>query len=264
METFKNIVWGLLRTYPASWPFPRYKASSFLSRFTPRARLEPRTAGNGFYVTGDTNNISFLLGFHELPYLQLLSENIEEGATVIDIGANVGYNALWLAHALKLREVKVIAVEPEEENYAWLLKNLQLNDDLPISPVQTALGDFIGTLKFKTHGRGDGSARAVGSRETSNPDGMVVTEVSCTTLDALVQQRAGSPNWLILDVEGYAGAVLRGGSQCLAACRPKIAVEIHGEGELEEVEKCLLLMGYERWYDLQSHWGRHVLWRVSI
>jgi FkbM family methyltransferase len=42
-------------------------------------------------------------------------------STIIDAGANVGYSSIWFSE--KFKNAKIIAIEPEEENFEMLLSN---------------------------------------------------------------------------------------------------------------------------------------------
>lgn len=57
-------------------------------------------------------------------YLRNL-ENIKEGATVIDIGAHIGSFSIFVASQFK--NIRVLAFEPEPDNFALLKENISIN-----------------------------------------------------------------------------------------------------------------------------------------
>jgi len=55
--------------------------------------------------------------------------------TIVDAGANVGYASLWFT--LKYKDAKIIAIEPEDSNFAVLCKNIESFKN--IIPIKFAL-----------------------------------------------------------------------------------------------------------------------------
>jgi FkbM family methyltransferase len=261
VESAKNaMIWGG-RNSPAHSSWIARKIVNLISRLPQTSRSKPRVAGNGFKVTGDTSNVSFLLGYHEHKYMETLESKMKPKSTVLDIGANVGYLALWLLNSKRIaNRVKIYGLEPEPDNFAWLQQNVALNSHLNLIPVPLALGTFDGKLELKSHGRGDGSARVLNCMETSNPVGMHVTKVDCRTLDSYCSDNQIRPDWLVLDVEGFAGEILKHGAATLKDCRPNVAVEIHGPEELDLVESCLAPAAYFPPLEIRSCWGCHLIW----
>ena len=68
-----------------------------------------------------------IVGRRELEYVYILKNELREGMTVWDIGANIGYYALMEANYVGSTG-KVYAVEPSPSSYELLKKNLELND----------------------------------------------------------------------------------------------------------------------------------------
>jgi len=68
-----------------------------------------------------------IVGKRELEHVYILKNELREGMTVWDIGANIGYYVLMEAKYVGSTG-KVYAVEPSPSNYELLKKNLELND----------------------------------------------------------------------------------------------------------------------------------------
>ena len=64
---------------------------------------------------------------YEKETTELLCRILEPGDTFIDVGAHVGWFTL-LASKIVGPEGRVVAVEPECENYNWLRKNISINN----------------------------------------------------------------------------------------------------------------------------------------
>jgi len=74
---------------------------------------------------------------------RLFRKLVTRGMTVVDIGANVGYYTL-LAARLVGDKGKVFAFEPEPENYALLVRNIELNGYRNVIPVRKAISSQTG------------------------------------------------------------------------------------------------------------------------
>jgi len=107
----------------------------------------------------------------EAPEGRFLRGAIRPGATVVDVGANVGYMTLLSARAAG-RRGQVLAVEPEQANLALLRANVWLNGtwNVKVLPVAAWSRRELLPLRFNADNRGDhqvgvagggGSARLV-------------------------------------------------------------------------------------------------------
>ena len=71
----------------------------------------------------------YALGAFEIPTLRVLDSAVKEGATVLDIGANIGAHTLHLARLVG-EKGQVIAFEPTDYAIAKLRANLKANPAL--------------------------------------------------------------------------------------------------------------------------------------
>ena len=78
---------------------------------------------------------------------QIFKRVVEEGHTVVDIGANIGYFTL-LSARLVGKEGKVYAFEPEPRNYNMVLKNIALNGYENVVPTQKAVSNTTETVRL--------------------------------------------------------------------------------------------------------------------
>lgn len=65
---------------------------------------------------------------------------------IIDIGANIGTFSVYAAK--KFPNAKIYAFEPGRKTYSALVENLQINGIKNVTPIQSAVADKRGKLKF--------------------------------------------------------------------------------------------------------------------
>jgi len=145
------------------------------------------------------------------------------GATVFDVGANVGAYSLLFGKWTKPGG-KVYAFEPSPQTCARLMHHVRLNglDDV-IEVIPTAIADSCTKAAFTT-APPDGMHRLL-----SGPSTCDAVLVPVMTLDAFCAERGVRPDVVKIDVEGFELAVLRGARQTLKAVGRGLEVfmEIH-------------------------------------
>lgn len=146
---------------------------------------------------------------------------IMRGATVVEIGAHKGFFTA-LAGTLAAR---VIALEPDTENCAYLRRNVRLNDHGNVTVVQQAVSDRAGTKMFTVSGRTAARHTFFGSQFSGAGKNV---EVQCTTLPALLRDHGvGRVGLLKLDCEGSEYDVLLGCDAETLDHVDAIVMEIH-------------------------------------
>jgi FkbM family methyltransferase len=161
---------------------------------------------------------------------RLFDAALQPGATLVDVGANIGYNALYAA-ALVGPAGRVIAVEPAADNVAILQRNVEASGLRNVAVAHVAAGGAAGTRDFFL--RGDVSA--VNSFFAASCYAAVtgVVQVPVTPLDDLV---AGDADVVKIDVEGAELEVLAGMPRLLRNTRLQLIVEWHPA--LQEAAGC--------------------------
>lgn len=142
---------------------------------------------------------------------RLLGRSVRPGATVVDVGANIGWNAVGAARLVGPAG-RVVAVEPTPDTLAVLRRNVAAAGlgNLEVAPV--AAGRAAGTAEFYVRG----GVSAVNSLYAESRYGRVteVLRVPVVRLDDLVE---GAADVVKIDVEGAELDVLAGMERLLSA-----------------------------------------------
>jgi len=162
----------------------------------------------------DMQRVLFLEGERFLSEQRLLAPLLRPGQRVIDVGANIGYHALFFARSTGPTG-SVICFEPERENLVELRRNVEANRLSNVQVVAAAVGDRCGRICLSV---------GINGHIEIMGDPADTYEVDLTTLDASCPQGA---DLLKIDVEGYEGHVLAGAERLLQDCRPTLFVEMH-------------------------------------
>ncbi len=170
----------------------------------------------------------YALRAFEIPTLRALERLVEEGATVLDIGANIGAHTLHLARLVG-DHGRVIAFEPTDYAIAKLRANLKANPRLePRVGVHQAFlvasADQTKVESLASSWPVDGTSpddRQMGSRD------MAVTGAKVVTLDSVMEAEGNPRVQLIkMDIDGHELEVLQGAQSLLARDRPIMVMEL--------------------------------------
>lgn len=153
----------------------------------------------------------------EAPHISLLSTLVAPGTHIIDVGAFHGFFTIKFGQWVS-KPGKVIAIEPEPENYARLervVANAGLNDR--VETVQAAVAERSGELRLELnplypvdHKLGEEGLR-----------------VNAVTIDDLLEVRGWPPVSLIkIDVQGAEERVLAGALRTISRFHPALFVEV--------------------------------------
>lgn len=178
----------------------------------------------------------YLLGAFERSTASALEQLAVPGATVFDIGANIGAHTLPMARKVGSAG-RVFAFEPTTFAFGKLQKNLSLNRDLEgrVHANQMLLTDNPGaSIKKEIY-----SSWPLSGRDNLHPKhgGQLSTTTGARseTLDAFVEREGISKLDLIkIDVDGNEYPVLHGGAAALARLRPTILLELSPYVHAEE------------------------------
>jgi FkbM family methyltransferase len=169
--------------------------------------------------------LALYLGVYERATAAALRRLCPASGIVLDVGANIGAHALPLAAALEPGG-RVVAVEPADEVYAQLCRNLALNQGFAerVVPVHRALG----SAGERTAERYFASWPLVPRAGTHaiHQGALHASSAATTTLDTLVAELGLTRVDLIkLDVDGHEISVLRGARDTLGRWHPPVVFE---------------------------------------
>ena len=170
----------------------------------------------------------------------ILSE-LRQSHCFLDIGANCGiYSVMGCTINPNLR---VVAIEPVPKTFAALSGNIQANHFEPrIHAVNTALGESNGIVSF--HEAADATMSSLATEGYLGQSGNVI-QVSCRTLDSLVEELHIEPDFMKIDVEGFEHVVLAGATQVLTKYRPRMVLEANPQDPCHLVSDILAEHGYQ-------------------
>jgi FkbM family methyltransferase len=152
---------------------------------------------------------------------RLMDRVLRPGMTVLDVGANVGYNTVYAAARVGARG-RVVALEPAADNFAVLQENIAANDLANVASHRLAAGAGAGVRRLFV--RGDLSAVNSFYSESCYSDVTGVADVTVVRLDDVW---AGTPDLVKIDVEGAELEVLDGMTRLLASPEVRLIVEWH-------------------------------------
>ncbi len=193
---------------------------------------------------------------------RLMAAVLRPGDTMIDVGANIGYNALFAA-SLVGAAGHVVAVEPAADNVAVLRRNIAANAVGNIEVHAVAAGQAAAVREFYL--RGDVSAVNSFYRESVYADVTSVVRVPVTPLDDICH---AAPRLVKIDVEGAELDVLAGMPRLLRTPGLTLLVEWHPR--LQEAAGCaaealpLALLGDGFLLRAASHSGVRPLAAVDV
>ena len=169
-----------------------------------------------------------LFGFYEIVLrgdYMAGGQRIAAGATVIDVGANIGCFCV-LASRLVGPSGRVIALEPEPGTYRQLLRNIELNGLANVTPMQLAVGGARGTVTLHADSNNlfSSTFSSVNGREVKGTD----HAVEMTTLQAVMDQNGiNRCDYLKLDCEGAEHDIVANLSPTIAERIAQITMEVH-------------------------------------
>jgi FkbM family methyltransferase len=179
--------------------------------FSPLARFVLRNAIGGKRIHGSNSvlyyeksqHLSFLFRNeikYESLFRNLILEQVSPGDLVIEIGSNIGQHGLLISEKIGTQG-KLICVEPDSTNFAFLSFNMLKNGRSNVELIRKAVSDKPGkTVFYKdtvTGGRmGSLIQKYAGKRFEGKSE-----EVELTTLADLIR-KYGNAQFIKIDVEG--------------------------------------------------------------
>jgi FkbM family methyltransferase len=191
--------------------------------------------GYKFFCRINRDDFLFMTN-HENEIMEYFNPN--EGDTVIDVGAHIGLYTLIAAKRVG-SSGKVIAIEPDPDNFKILKKNILLNQLSNVEALECAVYSTKEKLKLflpeLEQGRTIFNTVMQDRAGTSNN----FLEVEANTLDNILNENnIQRVNWIKIDVEGAELEVLKGAVDTLSSNKNiTLVIEIHGmENYIQMIE----------------------------
>ncbi len=206
-------------------------------------------ARNGLFVA---NRHDFYLGNALIRYGEFseaewsfLAQFLQPGATVVEVGANIGTHTVSIARAVGTHG-RVIAVEPQRVIFQYLCANLALNGLMNVETHQCGCGSDAGTLVVPEmdyscavqQNFGGVSLQKSGRGEA----------VPICRLDDLVGNR--KVDFIKIDVEGMEADVLHGAKNTILTSRPTLYIENDRLEKSEGLIRLLLGLDYRLYWHI--------------
>jgi FkbM family methyltransferase len=207
----------ILRRVPLFRPEPH---AQWLDRpFPVRGLTAWSPTSSTWYVLEDEGSAGAMTRSRVEPE-EWMTDILEPGMTVIDIGAHQGRYALEFARRVGATGF-VVAVEPDEKNLKVLARNLELNGVRNIRTVRGACWSRREPLQFLQGSTLDVSRVLPGAGTT---DGLIGLPLDDLVADLALHR----VDVIKIDVEGAELDVLAGGQTTLNRFAPRLYVECHG------------------------------------
>jgi len=251
-ENFFSFTWKLLRPirlYLCRFPYPRGKG--ILLRYLVIPLLPPkgvefllRVPSGGSVQLGyrETLGLSSLLyGTFEKGELEFVSQYLQPGNTVMDIGANIGLFAVVMGRTIG-QGGEVIAFDPVPTNIVRLKSNLSENGISAEAVYELALGSVNAQMELKMSD--DTAYPSMHKVEYGFGNGQVI-QVNVKRLDDVWHER-GRPmiSFVKMDVEGAELEVIKGSGEMLTQCHPTMLIEANTPQHLAKLKEALRPFGY--------------------
>jgi len=148
-------------------------------------------------------------------------KHFPKNSTILDCGAYIGDTAFIFKQILKPKTI--VAVEPDKENYNYLLQNINLNTMKNIIPINAAISDRVG--KGSLNFAGTPGAQLISAQKTEG-------KVRLDTVDHLVSRLNLKNIKLIkMDIEGSELAALKGAIKTIQHHKPVLIISLYHRGQ---------------------------------
>lgn len=145
-----------------------------------------------------------------------IAKYVQSGSIVFDVGANIGQYSLIFSEKVGV-EGKVIAIEPDSKNFAFLSFNKEINRCNNLICLNCGVNSEDTVLEFYQDSLTGGRRGSfIQSYVGENYKGYNIW-VNLRKLDAIIKDY-GQPCFVKIDVEGYEVKALEGLSQTLDHC----------------------------------------------
>ena len=187
-------------------------------------------------------------GIHEPLTTAIISSEIKDGMTCLDIGSNIGYFA-FLENKLAGKKGTVIAIEPSPLIFEILKNNVKLQINPNIEIFSFACGNENVDVNFCTSNSSNLSR--IENLEISHNDNIInVSKIEMKTIDSFLKNKElDRLDFVRFDTEGFEFKIYQGMQETIKKYKPMLCFEFHktflGLEKTFEFLKILQNDGYE-------------------
>lgn len=179
----------------------------------------------GIFFINDVNDYIKNLLRQRKPWEQglqsLMKQYVQEGSTVLDIGAHIGTHAVVLSKLVG-KNGTVFAFEPNRVIHRELCYNLAANQCSNVFPLRCAVGKEHGMIEVITPlAHNEGGSYVIEAKGGVNTSAIL-------PLDDFGLENV---SFIKIDVENMEADVLDGAVETILRCRPVMLIEIQGNAE---------------------------------
>jgi len=181
--------------------------------------------------------------------LAFIERFLTAGSTVVDVGAYVGTHTLAFAHLVGPNG-RVVSIEPQNESFALLSKNVAANGIKNVQLEHAAAADLIGVVHGQairiTESESFGSAalrRFDASVKVSEQTDLKQQQLSVRTL-TIDSLDLGSCALIKIDAEGFEDLVILGARRTMQRLRPVIYAECNSVASGIRISEAMRNSGY--------------------
>jgi FkbM family methyltransferase len=186
---------------------------------------------------------------------------LQPGDVVWDAGAHAGATTHFLAQMVG-PSGKVYAFEPDQNNYQYLLKNIELHKLTNVIPVKKALSGSTGTAEFCM----DGSMSAGLSDYLTYSEKAKYQTVETVSFADACAELGEVPAYVKMDIEGAEVVTLESSQEFLKVHPVNFAIEsyhrVDGELTWKPLEKLFTKIGYQVWSS--DKFGQMFTWAKPV
>jgi FkbM family methyltransferase len=170
----------------------------------------------------------------------------QPGDVVWDAGAHAGATAYFLAQMVGPTG-KVYAFEPDQTNYSYLIRNIELHNLRNVIPVKQALAGSTGTAEFYMDGTmGAGLSDFVVYSEKAK-----FQKVDTISFEDACKEFGEVPSYVKMDIEGAEVVTIESSQEFLKTHPIHFAIEsyhrVDGELTWKPLEELFTNIGYKVW-----------------
>jgi len=222
-DGFKGYISAIKKYYESYPPLRKNLYYWLYSKIKKEKLIIKEIQGSKMYLNLNDFGLSkylFLNGIREPECTKIMKEELKEGMTIVEIGANIGYYALMEASIIG-KKGKIYAIEPFPSNFDLLGKNVKLNSYNDIVELhQLAIGDKTGLTNLFVSDKHN-----LCNMLQNDADSCV--EVPAVTFDEFIKDKK-LPDMIRMDIEGFEYFILDGMKKTMEKCKScKMFIEVH-------------------------------------